>query len=146
LDLYPFEGNHLALLVKREHYDPRILSIMTDVLDRAYEYYAEATGREPTPYFQYNGKATIAAVPSSCGAGCGFLGATGIELQDSTFALLFNGVKERGEFDQTVFYELGRNYWFFSDQLEYVDPDVIGSVTTGFAVFMRFMAMEATDV
>lgn len=45
--------------------------------------YADHTGRRAEPLRQLDGKATIAAVPdfdSTCGVGCGLVGASGIEL------------------------------------------------------------------
>src|ERR1700712_5017876 len=47
------------------------------------------------------------------------------------------------QYDQELFYEFGRNFWFYSNQLAYKTND---PSTTGYAIFMRFMAMDATAV
>jgi hypothetical protein len=47
------------------------------------------------------------------------------------------------QYDQELFYECGRNFWFYGNQLAYPKND---PVTTGYAIFMRFMAMDATGV
>ncbi len=143
--LYPYVGDHVALLVPESYYDETTLARITTAIDKAYSFYAQATGREPNLYYQFNGRSTIAVVPDSCGGGCGFLGSTGIELETPTFDLLFRGVSDRNQFDHVVFYELGRNFWFYENKIEYVNSST-GDITTGFAVFMRFMAMEAAGV
>jgi PKD repeat protein len=143
LSLYPYEGTHIALLVPSSDLDLATLQRIVSVLDAAYSYYQQANNREPQPYFIYNNRASIAVVPSTCGAGCGYLGYTGIELATGTFQSLYNGVKDNNQFDQAVFYELGRNFWFYESKLEYHSPDSTGAVTTGYAVFMRFKAMDA---
>ena len=112
-----------------------------------YEFYTKATGREPAKNRTYEGRSTVAVVAKTCGAGCGYLGATGIELTPDTFKTLYNGVKDRHEWDQVICYEFGRNFWFYGAAIEYKDKgDVKRSVTTGYAVFMRFMAMEAAEM
>lgn len=146
ITLYPYTGQKIALLVPSPNLDNATLSQIVTVFDAAYDYYAQATGRDPGLFFNYNGLATIAVVPLTCGVGCGFLGFTGIELQNEWFDILYNGVRNQNEYDQVVFYEFGRNFWFYGDKIEYKDSDNAGSVTTGYAVFMRFMAMEATGV
>lgn len=144
--LAPYKGVHVALLAPPSYDDASTLARIVAAIDAAYSYYTEMTGREPTPYFQYDGLATVAVVPSTCGAGCAYLGSTGIELQTATFDELYRGVRERNEFDQAVFYELGRNFWFYGDQIDYVGDAGAGSVTTGYAVLMRFLSMDATGV
>ncbi len=48
--------------------------------------------------------------------------------------------------DQTPFYELGRNFYFYASQLNYKAPQSYVPVQTGFAIAMRFLAMEAVGV
>lgn len=117
------------------------------VLDRAYERYSDVTGgREPERFLTHEGRATIAIVPSTCGAGCAYLGQTGIEIMEPYWWHLWSGVAERDEFDQIPFYELGRNFWFLSDKLGYVEPDNGGAIVTGFAVLNRFIVMDALGI
>jgi len=146
IELYPYEGRNIALLVPSPTLNDEVLERIINVFDDAYDYYAQVTGREPTLSREYNGLGTIAVVSSTCGAGCAYLGATGIEILDPYFDILYEGVHNNDEFDQVLFYELGRNFWFYGDSLEYKEPDMSGSVTSGYAVFMRFMAMESTGV
>ena len=146
LTLYPYPGRNIALLVPSPTLDRPTLTTIVDVFDQVYDYYRQTTGRDPSLYFNYNGLATIAVVPSTCGYGCGFLGATGIEIVNAGFDLLYNAVRSNNQYDQTIFYEFGRNFWFYGDRIEYKAPNDTGAVTTGYAVFMRFMAMEATGV
>lgn len=149
--LYPYTGRNVALLVPSPDLDQATLGRIVEAFDAAYDYYHRATGREPQLYYQYEGLATIAVVPETYGGGAGFLGMTGIELMDnnnySAWDILCEGVLRRNEFDQVTFYELGRNFWFYSDGIEHKGRlENAGSLTTGYAVFMRFMAMEAAGV
>jgi hypothetical protein len=143
LPLYAWEGVHTAILTASPGRDPVVMAKLLAAADGTYAYYKAATGYTPGPAKTYNGKLTIAEVPTTCGAGCGYLGATGIELQTGTFAVGYDAVRLNNQYDQAAFYEFGRNFWFLGPRLEYVAPDNSGgAVTTGFAVFMRFMAMD----
>ncbi|HEX5181718.1 MAG TPA: immunoglobulin domain-containing protein [Allosphingosinicella sp.] len=146
LELNAWEGSHTALLTARADLDPAVITRILKALDATYLYYQDATGFTPAPQSTYKLKLTVAEVPDTCGAGCGFLGLTGIELQTDTFAALYSQVQASDLYDQAVFYEFGRNFWSLSPQLEYKAPDRGDSVVTGFAVFMRFMAMDAIGV
>ncbi len=144
--LYGWKGKKILLLSGSENLDRSVMFRWVKAMDAAYNYYKKTTGREPvfyTPNYYIEGRATIADVSNTCGAGCGFLGWTGIELQNSTFDVMYNAIKKSNKYDQAVFYEFGRNFWFYEDQLAYKTND---PVTTGYAVFMRFMAMEAACV
>ena len=114
-------------------------------MDTTYGYYKKCTGKEPSinPSTYIHDRTTIADVISTCGAGCGYLGTTGIELQNAYFDVMYNAITYADQYDQASFYEFGRNFWFYGDQLAYKTNDPI---TTGYAVFMRFMAMEASGV
>lgn len=84
LELVPWAGEQVAYLVPQQGFDdPGAMRFIVDAPDRAYERYELVTGREPTPYAPttYQGLDTIAVVPETCGAGCGYLGFTGIEIQ-----------------------------------------------------------------
>ena len=73
----------------------------------------------------------------TCGAGCGYLGANGVELASTYFHVLYRGVKNNDQYDQVVFYEFGRNFWSYGDQLGKLDPFV-----TGFAIVNRFISID----
>lgn len=142
LKLYPWVGARVALLTPDLTCAPTTIQTLLGTLDRAYDFYADATGRLPQPHLQYSGRTSIASVAKTCGAGCGYLGFTGIELMHSVFNSLCKQVKASGVYDQAVFYELGRNFWFYGEQLEYKLGDDTGAITTGYAVGMRFLAMD----
>jgi serralysin len=146
LNLYAWEGAYTALLSRRNDLSSAVMASILKVTDQTYQFYQTSTGYTPALEKVFNGKATIADVPTTCGAGCGYLGATGIELLNPYFDLLYNGVATNNTYDQVVFYEFGRNFWNLSSQLAYLPPDSPDAIVTGFAVFMRFLAMEATGV
>lgn len=85
----------------------------------------------------------MAEVDETCGAACGYLGATGIELTSGCFTDLYGGWQKGKTIDQAPPYEFGRNFWFYSPQLAYQKPVSDRSVVTGYAVFMRMVALEA---
>jgi len=142
LDLVPWPGEHVALLTPPDmDLDPVVVSRLLTALDEAWEYYASITGREPTPFKTYDGLGTIAVVDRTCGAGCGYLGFTGIEIMREYFEAGYTELKQNGLFDQVPFYELGRNFWFYGEQLGALDAFV-----TGFAVVNRYQSMDAAGV
>ena len=148
LSLYPYVGRHIALLVDSPNLDEKTLTTLVDVMDKAYEYYHEITGREPEPssHYKYQNRSTVAVVPKTCGYACGYPGSNGIELSSDAFKDLYEGVLSDNLFNQAIFYEFGRNFWFYGDKLEYKDPDDSNSTITGYAVFMRFMAIEKLGI
>jgi len=149
LERHATGGRKVALAVADRGADPAVLQKALKALDAAYACYAEATGREPSERKEsmWKGRTLISEVEKTCGAGCGYLGTRGIEIMPAYLKVLLAGIADRNQYDQVLFYELGRNFWFYGDQLEYKEADAkTGSVTTGFAVFMRFVAMEAAGV
>ena len=145
-NLYAWEGTYTTLLSRRNDLSPAVMATILNVTDRIYLFYQDSTGYTPQLAKHFNGKTTIADVPATCGAGCAYLGATGIELLSDYFDLLYNGVATNNVFDHVVFYEFGRNFWNLSPQLAYQAPDSPDAIITGFAVFMRYLALEATGV
>lgn len=146
LTLYPYSGEHVAILVPNLSYDESVLNNMVFVYDDAYSFYQQATGKQPSLYINHNGLSTIAVVPKTCGYACGYLGATGIEITNYGFDDTNYPQAALSKYDQTLFYELGRNFWFYSDQIEYKSTDEGSAIVTGYAVYMRFKAMDATGV
>ena len=94
---------------------------------------------------ELDGLLTVAEVDQTCGAACGYLGATGIELTPGCFTDLYSGYETGGTIDQAPPYEFGRNFWFYSPQLAYQKPVSDRSVVTGYAVFMRMAALDAAE-
>jgi hypothetical protein len=136
--LLPWEGDQVVFLTTAGEYDRRLLARWVKRLDEAWVLYASLTGAEPGRLKELKGKPTLAAVPSdeyTCGAGCGYLGLTGIELAmfyDWNYPALQRNADTMPHY---VFYEMGRNFYTFGDRHS--------CFTTGFAVFMRYVCMDA---
>lgn len=145
--LYPWVRDHVAILTPTNNQDEKIMRKILKALDGAWEFYYESTGEKPKYYSStdYNGRMTIAVVQKTCGAGCGYVGWQGIEMMDTAWNSLYNGVKDEKRFSQVPFYELGRNFWFYGKKLSYLESPS-GNIATGYAVFMRFMSMKAVNV
>ena len=144
--LVPWQGEKVVVLTDpRTARDPDVMTRLVGALDRAYGYYADTTGRTPALNKSLNGRDTVAEVPHTCGAGCGYLGSTGIEVQTDYFESMYREVAQNDRYSQIPFYELGRNFWFWSPQLEFKPPEQ-DPVITGFAVWMRFRSMAAAGV
>jgi hypothetical protein len=136
--LTPWSGTNVLFLTTDDTLDPGLMGIWVSRLDAGWQLYAELTGRIPSPLRQFEGKVTIAAVPGydlTCGAGCGYIGATGIELAmfyDHNYPELKSHPKAMPHY---VFYEMGRNFYTFGDRHS--------CFITGYAVFMRYVCMDA---
>jgi hypothetical protein len=135
--LLPWEGEEIVFLTTPGTYDPALMAHWVTALDRGWALYADLTGATPRPFKHLNGKATIAAVPGfeyTCGAGCGYLGATGIEL--AMFYRWNYPALQRNPavMPHYVFYEMGRNFLTFGDRHS--------CFSTGYAVFMRYVCMD----
>jgi hypothetical protein len=135
--LLPWTGSNVVFLTTNGTYDAVLMSHWVIRLDRAWALYADLTGDRPRPLKQLDGRATIAAVPGgefTCGAGCGYVGATGIELAmfyDWNYPALRVNTNAMPHY---VFYEMGRNFFTLGDRHS--------AFTTGFAVFMRYVCMD----
>jgi hypothetical protein len=143
---FAWMGEHVAFLTIQDDLDPVVMKKLCATFDQAYDFYIDATGTAPKPLKLHDGRLCIAEVQNTCGAGCGHIGATGIELMPQFFQVLYDGVKKRDEYDQVLPYEFGRNFWFYSKQLGYRDGDKDNAVVTGYAVFMRFASLDAAGV
>jgi serralysin len=148
--LQPWLGRNVAILAPTN--PPLSTNIMGPVLvalDAAWDFYQSSgpPGRQPGVLASTTllGRDTIAVVNSTCGAGCSYLGYTGTEMLSDYFQILYNGYRTQHQFDQVLFYELGRTFWFYDGQLNYHPPDV-DPCATGFAVYMRFLSMDAAGV
>ena len=151
---FPWEGKNVVLLTDGSNYDPFVMSRILNALDAAYESYSEITQFKPGIARAYQGKLSIAEMTPEtvgCGAACGYLGATGIEIQTPLFLRLYNGVRDHDQFDEPLFYELGRNFWNYGKYKQVLEGDSKSSKwfdinTTGFAVFMRYLVTELNDI
>ena len=137
LQLTPWTGKNVVFLTTDTNFDPALMGLWVSRLDAGWQLFADLTGRSPTPWRQFEGKVTIAAVPGydlTCGAGCGYIGTTGIELAmfyDHDYQQLRANSNTMPHY---VFYEMGRNYYTFGDRHS--------CFITGFAVFMRYVCMD----
>lgn len=136
--LVPWRGEHIVFLTTTTNLDVRVMARFLSRLDAGWKVYADLTGRSPGLFRQWEGLPTITAVPDghvTCGLGCGYIGATGIEVA-GFYTEDYPLVGRRPEsFPHYYFYEMGRNYYTFGDRHS--------SFTTGFAVFMRYVCMDA---
>ncbi|MFK7821611.1 MAG: family 20 glycosylhydrolase [Planctomycetaceae bacterium] len=136
-EMLAWEGRNVVLLTKKGGYDAKVLTAFVKRLDDAWQVYSELIGSQPRRFKQINGKPTICAIPRndlSCGYGCGFVGATGIEASAFYSIDLPEFQKRPDGFQHYYFYEMGRNFFVFGDRHSLF--------TTGYAVFMRYVCMD----
>ena len=152
----PWVGDNVAVLVPKSESSSLSAKTMTEVidaLDSSWSEYEFVTGQSPALDYSYDGRDSVAVVKtdSACAgdAACSYLGVTGTEIFNSYFETLYNGVAINNQYDQALFYEFGRNFWFYGPSLAGdEDPGTTygSTVTTGFAVLMRFRTMDATGI
>lgn len=146
LKMYAWPGSKNAFLTRTSDLNAATMRKILAVADGTWNYYASAVGKLPSYYRTYNGLTTIANTGKGgvdlCGDGCTYSGATGMELSDNIFAALYNNVPN-GLYDQAMFYEFGRSFWLFNNQLDFKSPNNSDCETTGFAVLMRYRSMGA---
>ena len=143
-DMFAWPGKRLALLTPRRDLDAKVMTQIVDALDRADAFAETLTGRKPrdNPRRTFEGRTTIAVMPNFSAA----IGIGGLELEEDVFQLLYEGAGDAGQFNQLVFFYLGYCYWFYGDQLEHKAPDDNPNIVCGYAVFLRFLLMEAAGV
>jgi len=136
--MVPWKGANVAFLSTTADLDKATMLRFVERLDQGWSLYRELIGDSPKIFRQVDGLPMIAAVPTAeltCGVGCGFVGLTGIEV-----AGFYSGdyelvKRDRDAFPHYYFYEMGRNFYLFGDRHS--------AFTTGFAVFMRYVCMDA---
>ncbi len=150
IDMDVLRGRNIALLTPiadRARYDTDTMTKIVSAVDAGWDYYADLTGRLPTiqPSKSIDGLGAVAVVPSTCDAGCGFLGFTGIEIIGDPYfdVWMHDSVLQDDEYDHIAFSELGRNFWFYGTQL---GAQTGTDAANGFAVASRFFSMEAAGV
>ena len=148
LNMFAWPGAKNALLTRTENYNPVYIRKILNAADAAYNYYAKTVGKEPSLYSNYNGLATIANTGIGgidlCGAGCTYIGATGMEIDDNTMADLYSRI-QNDDYNWVIFYEFGRSFWLFGNQLTYKAPDNASCETTGFAVYMGIHTLQTLN-
>jgi hypothetical protein len=138
----PWVGERVVFLsLASVEIEPGLMRLWVDRLDAGWKVYLDLTGTRPEPFKVWEGRAVIAAVPNhefTCGAGCGYVGHTGIELAMFYEHDLPRLARRPEVMPHYVFYEMGRNHFTFGDRHS--------CFTTGFAVFMRYVCMDALGV
>lgn len=138
--MYPWQGKHVVLLSPSKDHDPKIMARFIDRLDAGWTLYEELVGAKPKAHKKLNKRVAIAAVPDArltCGAGCGRVGHTGIEVARFSRHDYPMVQKDMDAFAHYYFYEMGRNYFVFGNRHD--------AFQTGFAVFMRYVCMDALE-
>ena len=143
MTLVPWRGKKVSVLTQNAERDPRTMKALVRALDKAYMVYEQIAGSGPGPNSQatlddLDIVAEVADGDTRChGAACSFLGMLGSEIGTTYFNELYNGIRLHGEYDQAMFYEFGRTFWFYEDQL-----GKIGQFDTGFAIANRFISLD----
>lgn len=142
--MYPWIGERVVFLTTDAKLDRKTMAVFLERLDGGWELFEKLIQHKPNSFKEFEGKPTIAAVPNAgftCGYGCGYVGLTGIEVAGfykSVYGSDLDIVKQdKQAFPDYYFYEMGRNYFVFGDRHSLF--------TTGFAVFMRYVCMDALD-
>jgi serralysin len=138
---YAWEGRNVVFLTVSAEYDPATMRGLLAGVDAAYDYYASASPRDPIAHSTYRGKLAIAEVDVTCGAGCGYFGGLGIELRRIYWRRFHDAYADSGQFDQIVFYELGRNFWMYDAQ-----AGRASAINTGYANLMRLTSIAAAGL
>lgn len=122
------EGHRLTLLVPAvPAFDDAEVREIACRLSEAWTSYEAMTATTPVLIERQVGTAqgtavirrpTIAAVQSTCGGACGFMGATGIELGPSVWARTLENYRLGRESSAVPEYEMGRNFWRFGHILQ----------------------------
>lgn len=152
---YVWKGTKVALMTADRTCPTSTVMKLVDAMDLGYNFYKNATNQTPTAWANttYQGLDVLAGLPSgtmsACGTNfmaCGYIANNGVEFRDTTFETICNATKNSDQYDQTPFYELGRNFWFYGNKLEYKGSDDASVTKTGYAVAMRFLAMDYASV
>lgn len=134
--MLPWVGEEIVLITPDNQQDATAVTSLVKQLDAGWSLYRELIGQKPRDLKVYAGKPIIAGMPAgnlTCGYGCGYIGATGIEMTNMDKHLAGVG-KDPLNVPHAYFYEMGRNYFVFGDRH--------ACFTTGFAVFMRYVCTD----
>ncbi len=147
LKLFQWNGTRTTFLTIRNDLDPVAMKKWLDALDSAYEFYFNSTNFNigNSSVSSSGSKQLFSVVNGTCGAGCGLIGGNGIEYLNYFFDFDYDLLKRDGTINHIPFYEMGRNFWNYSNKLVF-DSYGTESNVTGFAVYMRFKSMEYAKV
>lgn len=136
-EMLAWAGDHVTFLTKPGEYDEELMAAFVSKLDRGWQTQQELVGAAPRLFRHLEGKPTICALPKphlSCGVGCGYVGATGIEVGKFDTEDWPEFRKNPDSFAHYYFYEMARNFYLFGDRHSLF--------TTGYAVLMRYACMD----
>lgn len=141
--LYAWPGRRVVLLTSSGTLDESVMKRIVEAFDKSWEFLAEATGREPLRDGRntWRGLAIIAVVPQTCAETCGSAGHAGLEMRADAWEAFYVGVRDRDEFVDTIFYQMGIAFWFYHEQTIGAD-----AIEVGFGIWARFATMEAAGV
>ena len=141
MPMVPWLGERVALVTTEGDYDLATMAAFVAHLDDGWALYEKLTAGKPRPFKMHQGRPTIVALPAndlSCGYGCGYVGATGIEMTNFYSGHFPALEKNPNTVPHAYFYEMGRNFYTFSDRHS--------CFVTGFAVFMRYVCVETLEL
>jgi len=145
--LRAFPGMRVMLLIPNNEIYPvedEVVESILNRLDSSWALFERFTGFHPASFADRVAEApvtmpTLAVVESTCGAGCGMVGALGIEIGqgvwEQTYENAVQGLETRGVFE----YEMGRNFWAFESRLETEDEPAY-HMANAFATVMGYLA------
>lgn len=136
-EMQAWSTDSVVFLTTPGEYDTAKLTQFVRTLDNGWKTYTDLVGKTPRLFRQIDGKPTICALPKpnlSCGYGCGYVGATGIEVAGFYTKDWPTFQQSPETFAHYYFYEMGRNFYVFGDRHSLY--------TTGYAVFMRYVCMD----
>jgi Putative metal-binding motif len=116
-----FRGRYVAVLlpdswIGEGKLDEPLIEVFVDRSDLLYETDRELVGSEPGP----DGLLNIAVVPVTCGFGCGYVGAKGIEVAGDAGALaLVRPELVAGHTPEVISHEMGHNFDVYNAYLGY---------------------------
>ena len=136
LDLINGKNVSFALLK-----NPIPINDLTELIlkvDSAYDYAKILTGFEPRAKSDFLiDKLIYAQVSNTCGVGCGYLGMKGIEIEKEYFNNALPNFFEDKKIDHLFFYEMGRNFFPYSNKLEVRINKETHIISTGIAIYIQ---------
>ncbi len=107
-------------------------------IDSAYDYAKVITGFEPKVKSNFlSDKLIYAQVSNTCGVGCGYLGMKGVEIEKEYFNGILLNFHTDKEIDPLFFYEMGRNFFPYSNKLELKINKETHIISTGVAIYIQ---------
>lgn len=149
IDVHIIEGEFCVLnidtsIISEEQLaDTTTLFELVERVDQLYNFYKNNLGYEPSGgNSAFSNKVNVFFGQPSCGAGCGLIGAKGVEV--SFFSSMFNKFKYglNNNPDRIIAYEFGRNFLTFSSKILFPGTPANGGFAEGFANIMYTYAYD----